>query len=87
MKDHEIALLINQVRDVAKEYGQTQQLRERIAGLLVPVLTTDASALDLLETLLDVWDDEQHEPETRCYVPGTWNEVLAEARALVGAQG
>lgn len=40
MKDHEIAALINQVRDVAKEFGQTQQLRERLASILVPILKT-----------------------------------------------
>lgn len=39
MKDHEIRELVNALCAVAREYGQTQQLRERIAGLIVPVLS------------------------------------------------
>lgn len=38
MNDHEISKLVNDLRDVAREYGQTQQLRDRIAGLVVPAL-------------------------------------------------
>lgn len=38
MKDHEIARIVNILRDIAVEYGQTQQLRERIAQVIVPVL-------------------------------------------------
>lgn len=34
MKDHEIAQFINELRDVAVEYGSTQQLRERIATVV-----------------------------------------------------
>lgn len=34
LKDHEVARMVNALRDVAKEYGQTQQLRERIAGVV-----------------------------------------------------
>ncbi|MCY1206582.1 hypothetical protein D9M72_181550 [compost metagenome] len=34
LKDHQIAKLVNDLRDVAKEYGQTQQLRERIAEVV-----------------------------------------------------
>jgi hypothetical protein len=39
MKDHEIAQTVNQLRDIAREYGQTQQLRERIAAVVVPLLS------------------------------------------------
>ena len=38
MKDHEIALLVNQIRDIAVECRDAQQLRCRIANALVPVL-------------------------------------------------
>lgn len=38
MKDHEIALLVNQIRDIAVECRDAQQLRCRIANVLVPVL-------------------------------------------------
>ncbi|QFZ84560.1 hypothetical protein GFK26_18195 [Variovorax paradoxus] len=34
LKDHQIAKLVNDLRDVAKEYGQSQQLRERIAEVV-----------------------------------------------------
>lgn len=37
LKDHEIARLINQLRDVAKEYAQAQQLRSRISRIIVPI--------------------------------------------------
>ena len=36
MKDHEVAQLVNGLREIAVEYGQTQQLRERIATYVVP---------------------------------------------------
>lgn len=37
MKDHEIAALVNELRDTAIKYAGTQQLRERIAHIIVPV--------------------------------------------------
>ena len=40
MKDHQIAQLVNDLRDIAIQYGQTQQLRERIHRRLVPELNT-----------------------------------------------
>ena len=45
MNDHEIAKLINDLRDVAIKYHDTQQLRERIAGLVVPVLKATPSEM------------------------------------------
>lgn len=36
VKDHEIAELVNTLRDTAKMYGQSQQLRCRIARIVVP---------------------------------------------------
>lgn len=38
MKDHEIAKLVNDLRDVALKYHDAQQLRERIADIILPVL-------------------------------------------------
>jgi hypothetical protein len=38
MKDHEIAQTVNTLRDIAKEYASTEQLRERIAQFIVPLL-------------------------------------------------
>lgn len=38
LKDHQIAELVNTLRDIAIKYHDTQQLREQIAHVLVPVL-------------------------------------------------
>lgn len=38
IKDHEIAKIVNDLRDVAVEFHATQQLRERIAQVIVPAL-------------------------------------------------
>lgn len=45
-----------------------------------------AVAHDLLAMLIDVYDDGQNNaPEDRCYVEGTWKEVLSEARSYLAA--
>lgn len=36
-KDHRTAALVNELRDCAAKYGQTQQLRERIAYIVAPL--------------------------------------------------
>jgi hypothetical protein len=38
IKDHEIREAINQLRDVAIEYHNTQQLRERLAQIVRPLV-------------------------------------------------
>ena len=38
VKDHEIAKIVSTLRDIAVEYASTQQLRERIAQYIVPIL-------------------------------------------------
>lgn len=38
LKDHQIAQTVNALATIAREYGQTQQLRARIAQILVPLL-------------------------------------------------
>ena len=38
MKDHEIAAIVNELRDIAVQYHGSGQLRERIAHAIVPVL-------------------------------------------------
>lgn len=38
LNDHEIRETVNALRDIAVTYGQTQQLRERIAHCIVPKL-------------------------------------------------
>ena len=38
MKNNDIAKVINDVRDIARDYGQTQQLRQRLSNYLLPLL-------------------------------------------------
>jgi len=38
LKDHQIAALVNELRDIAIEFHGAQQLRERIAQVVVPAL-------------------------------------------------
>lgn len=38
MKPHEMREFVNRLTKIAKDYGQTQQLRERIAGEVVKTL-------------------------------------------------
>lgn len=52
LKDHEIAALVNELRDTAIQFRDTQQLRERIArvvhGALGTKQTPDASFVDYM---------------------------------------
>jgi len=43
-KDHEIARVVNELRDIAITYRETQQLRERIANAVVPLLKAATAA-------------------------------------------
>jgi hypothetical protein len=43
LKDHQVAALVNELRDIAVQYHGTQQLRERIAQVVVPALRGGAS--------------------------------------------
>jgi hypothetical protein len=38
LKDHQIAALVNELRDIAIQYHVAQQLRERIAQVVVPAV-------------------------------------------------
>ena len=38
MKDHELRELVNALTSTAREFAQTQQLRERIAGIVRPAI-------------------------------------------------
>lgn len=40
MNDHEIAKVVNELREISIKYRDTQQLRERIAHVVVPLLAT-----------------------------------------------
>lgn len=53
LKDHEIAELVNNLRDVAVKYHATQQLRERISHLIL-----DAFQKERNEGVYNVWGDK-----------------------------
>ncbi len=58
MKDHEIAELVNALRDVALQFHGAQQLRERIAGLVLPVvkaLNEQATTNELMAESMDLF--------------------------------
>lgn len=38
LKDHEIAIVVNELRRIALDYGGSQQLREHIAHYIKPIL-------------------------------------------------
>lgn len=38
LQDHEVAQVVNELRRLALEFGGSQQLRERIASYIVPIL-------------------------------------------------
>lgn len=46
MKDHEIAAIVGELTKIARTYGATQQLRDRIAHFIVPVLRKSAPKND-----------------------------------------
>lgn len=59
MKHHEIAKLVNELTKVAKQYGQTQQLRERIANVVVPTLQGETTMHVTPENAHPQWATEE----------------------------
>ena len=53
MKDSEVATLVNRLRDIATEYRDTQQLRERIAAEIRPLasIAGDSRRIDWLQAV------------------------------------
>lgn len=49
MKDHELRELINDVTAVAKIYAHTQQLREQISHLIIPVFAKAEAKIKAVE--------------------------------------
>lgn len=49
LKGHEVAALINRLRDIAVEFHSAQQLRERIAGEIRPLLIDGVLAAPMRE--------------------------------------
>ena len=74
LKDGDIAALVNRLRDIAIEYSDTQQLRERIASEIRPraaglvrVASQDAEDAALIEALERVylWMDRQSDAQSK----------------------
>lgn len=63
MKDHEIAALVNNLRDIAINYHCSQQLRERIAAVVVPALrgARNATNTESQVTALKAYRDEMRD--------------------------
>lgn len=49
MKDHEKAKLVNELTAIAKQYGQTQQLRDRIAHCVLPAIDAASQCTEIVE--------------------------------------
>lgn len=63
MKDHEIAALVNTLRDIAIKYHGSQQLREQIAAVVVPALrgARNATNTESQVTALKAYRDEMRD--------------------------
>ena len=57
MKDHEIRETINELRDIAIKYHDAQQLRERIAHVILPMIEKLRDYYESAE-----WGDEKAQP-------------------------
>lgn len=55
MKGHEIAKVVNELRDIAVQYRDAQQLRERIAHIVAPLLATHNAAAQEPVAIHDDW--------------------------------
>lgn len=88
MKDHEIAQIINQIRDIAIEFHGTQQLRERIAGVLRPILSEDTQIYNEVE-LENVWQDYilQYDCESSEWLDKGCDEIFKDGFRLGTSKG
>lgn len=76
MKDHELRQYINDLTQVAKDFGQTQQLRERIAILVKEIVAVEREyAMD--EGYDHGYNDGRHEGYEDGYEDGKYD---AESR-------
>jgi len=100
MREHEIAELVNRLTAIAREYGQTEQLRERIAHeirplytppgcKLVPSFPTEAMVQAGGHVNSEWLNDNAPIGEARYHfpVPGVWAAMLAAAPELAEEKG
>ncbi len=86
MKHHEIAKLVNELTKIAKQYGQTQQLRERIAYLVVPALQGETTMPVTPENDHRQWaTDEQYVAKGGCRCPACGSDDVEGEGVSIGA--
>lgn len=76
MKDHEKAKFINDLTEIAKMYGHTEQLRERISHLVHDVLEKE-NKVNMFSSDLDVFA-KMGFPETAKRIQTVLNRKLVE---------
>lgn len=54
MKDHELRELVNALTETAREFAHTDQLRERIAGIVRPAVSRMREQIEALEKIASV---------------------------------
>ena len=79
MKDHEIAQLINKLRDVAVEFGHTQQLREQICSIINPIFKKNKDKVYYMEEY-----QEKYFPDTVGKVCPHCNSNITNQSATTG---
>lgn len=90
MKHNDIAKLVNDLRDVAITYAHTQQLRQRISDLVVP-LSDELERLhkissELEDTLKEgIRYDEKYGAYVLCWTQKQLDEAKAEAAEIIAA--
>jgi hypothetical protein len=88
-KDHDTAKLVNDLRDVAIEFHDSQQLRERIAQIVRPVATlmAQAPAAPAQCTNSDSWNCKYCRKNKVCDALGNCGERPRAAAALIRGHG
>lgn len=81
MKDHQIAQLINDLRDVANDYAGTDQLREVIAAIIRPVFSSQQVQGDPEYHCLDC--KVEHATDGDCQLCGIRLSVIHKEYRLV----
>lgn len=92
LKDHQIAALVNELRDIAVEFHGTQQLRERIARAVIPALKAQATDSVLEDAARyrylrdgDWREHDKLESIIRLQLNSLWDAAIDAARKQGGA--
>jgi hypothetical protein len=77
LRDHEVAQLVNQLRDTARVYGDTGQLRSRIQSIILPLfgrrsavsILTEAQTYMMAKVIARQISEYSGRPAEVCYAP------------------